>query len=81
MENNFAFLFEDDGRKENPQTMVRNLSEDSENVADQNIITLQDEEASSAPNFIENGMCNAFGHEVDTIQTLCSVSTVDCKIL
>ena len=69
----------DDERNENPQTMVRNLGEDLENVADQNIVTLQDEETPSAPNFIENGMCNACDHEVDTIQY--SVQCFNCKIL
>ena len=69
----------DDERNENPQTMVRNLGEDLENVVDQNIVTLQDEETPSAPNFIENGMCNACDHEVDTIQY--SVQCFNCKIL
>ena len=61
---------------EKSQTMDSNLGEPNEDD-EQDTETLH--ETPSAPNFIENGMCNACGHDVDTLQY--SIQCFNCKTL
>ena len=66
---------------EKSQTMTSELGEQTSDIADSIESNAESEslnETPSAPNFIENGMCNACGIDVDSVQF--AVQCFNCKV-